>query len=379
MLLFHTPLSARIGVLQTEARRGDLPILVFVAAAPDVWGFVYRVHNVVVELRRRGVSAHWFTLEEVLEVPWRDVSLGGICIYRIPWGDRLKSVYRVASEIGAPIFFDIDDWVFSDRAVLEQERLLGLDRSGDSVKVPIETARGYLRAMQAADEIVVSTGALQELVKEDVGRPSRLLRNFPSFNTRSRSAMLTDDVVRAVDLPPRVLYLSGTASHTDDFATFWSGIVEFLRAEPSCKLRIVGPLAARVEWLRDSSQVEHFPFTHPQHLAWHLQGALVNLAPLRASLFNQSKSALKHFEAALAAVPTIASPTIEFERVIDHGRSGWLATSHDEVASALSEAYRDALDRRSVGRTARDKALGAYSDDWIWTEISAAYLDKGQV
>jgi glycosyltransferase involved in cell wall biosynthesis len=51
----------------------------------------------------------------------------------------------------------------------------------------------------------------------------------------------------------------------------------------------------------------------------------VNLAPLEVgNPFCEAKSELKYFEAALAGVPTIASPTGPYRRAIRHGETGFL-------------------------------------------------------
>ena len=57
----------------------------------------------------------------------------------------------------------------------------------------------------------------------------------------------------------------------------------------------------------------------------------INLAPLEVgNPFCEAKSELKFFDAALVNVPTVASPTGPFRRAIDHGRTGFLATSGDD-------------------------------------------------
>jgi hypothetical protein len=84
----------------------------------------------------------------------------------------------------------------------------------------------------------------------------------------------------------------------------------------------------------------------------------VNLAPLvPGSVFNESKSAIKWLEAALVGTPTIAMPTQPFAEVIQHGRTGLLATTQDEWAEGLHRLLDDDLERTRIGNQAGRHAL----------------------
>jgi hypothetical protein len=87
----------------------------------------------------------------------------------------------------------------------------------------------------------------------------------------------------------------------------------------------------------------------------------ISLAPLEfGNIFCESKSNLKFFEAALAGVPTIASPAEPFASVIKSGENGFLAASHEEWVDALEKLIAEPQLRNRLAKKAKDFSLWHY-------------------
>ena len=87
----------------------------------------------------------------------------------------------------------------------------------------------------------------------------------------------------------------------------------------------------------------------------------IHLAPLEVgNLFCEAKSELKFYDAALVDVPIVASPTGPFRRAIDHGKTGFLATSGDDWYLYLKKLVQDPALREQLGRNAYIAALAAF-------------------
>ena len=87
----------------------------------------------------------------------------------------------------------------------------------------------------------------------------------------------------------------------------------------------------------------------------------VHLAPLEVgNPFCEAKSELKFYDAALVNVPIVASPTGPFRRAIDHGKTGFLATSGDDWYLYLKKLVQDPALREQLGRNAYIAALAAF-------------------
>jgi len=87
----------------------------------------------------------------------------------------------------------------------------------------------------------------------------------------------------------------------------------------------------------------------------------INIAPLELKPFCHAKSELKYFEAALLEIPTIASQTITFQNIIDHGKNGFLAQSANEWFNLLEMLVNDKKIRDRTGRNAFTHVLWHFS------------------
>ena len=110
-----------------------------------------------------------------------------------------------------------------------------------------------------------------------------------------------------------------------------------LAARPQARLRLGGHLLPHPALAAVADRIERLPF-----LPWHemlavLATADVQLAPLRLDdPFSDAKSEVKYLEAGALGVPTVASPTDAFRRVIRHGVNGLLAATRSRLGDAAS-------------------------------------------
>jgi hypothetical protein len=165
----------------------------------------------------------------------------------------------------------------------------------------------------------------------------------------------------------RIGYAGGSRTHQRDFAQVAPALARILAERPHCRLvlfrdprsgegvvladefDVLLPVSAQIEW-RDMVELSALP--------GELARFDINLAPLEPdNIFCAAKSELKYFEAALAGVPTIASPVGRLGRAIEHGRTGLLAADDAEWYEALRQLLDDAPLRRRMGRDAYHDAL----------------------
>ena len=86
-----------------------------------------------------------------------------------------------------------------------------------------------------------------------------------------------------------------------------------------------------------------------------------NLMPLQANVFTDCKSELKYFEAAAVGTLSIASPSANYRRAVQHGSLGYIARAH-EWERVLMQAMQDGERYTEIACRARDDALARY--DW---------------
>ena len=173
-----------------------------------------------------------------------------------------------------------------------------------------------------------------------------------------------DDVVR-------IGYACGTRTHQRDFAVAAPAIARVIKECPRCRLVLFLDkdelptilLREFPELRKIAKQVEWRPMVPLAELPNELARFDVNIAPLDVgNLFCEAKSELKFFEAAIAGVPTVASPTGPFRRAIRHGETGFLAATTNQWYASL---------RRLVGDPRlQSRVAAAAFQDVLWTNGS---------
>jgi GT2 family glycosyltransferase/glycosyltransferase involved in cell wall biosynthesis len=275
-----------------------------------------------------------------------------VVLHRVSFDERVAAFLQEARGRGKPVLFDTDDLLF-DPELVEQLSGLGSMRASDRAQVP-ETFKRQQETLVACDAVLVSTEPLREAA-------SKLhAQVFVRPNTVSMEMVAQADAAlarRHVEEERRdsvtLAYFSGTPTHDRDFLAAADAVLSALERSDAVRLVTVGPLSLDPRFARFRARIEQIPFEPWWRLPEILAAVDVNLAPLEAdNPFTAAKSCLKYLEAALVAVPTVASPRTDFLRVIEHGGNGLLAETPDEWEGALGELVGSAERRREVGRAA---------------------------
>jgi glycosyltransferase involved in cell wall biosynthesis len=360
-------------VAQLEAIYGDLaasrnraaparPRSVLFVGGMDGAPFRYRVEHLVNALSGLGIpaTARFHRDEEAL-------SLAGtheiVVLNRIPWDRFTARIVARAREAGAVLVFAVDDLVFEPD--LEITALAGLDRS--VVRDYRKGLRLFRKTLLACDAFLGSTEMLAEAARE-AGKPA-----FVHPNTLSPELIRISAAARAAaaaerdrrpDRPLRIGYFSGSYAHDCDFAVVAGVLARVFKDHLGVQLVLGGHLQIPKVLLPYADRIERLPFVDWRELPVLLARVDVNLAPLETpSRFNDAKSALKWFEAAVAGVATIASPTAAFRAAVRNGENGLLASTEAEWESALRALLDDPALRRRVADAACVDALVHHSPD----------------
>ncbi len=91
----------------------------------------------------------------------------------------------------------------------------------------------------------------------------------------------------------------------------------------------------------------------------------VGIMPLTDGPWERGKCGFKLVQYMASAAPAIASPVGANSAILQHGVTGYLASSSDEWVNALTRLARSAELRRTMGEAARRRAESHYSTDVI--------------
>jgi len=378
----HTPALAAPDHVPVRAPMADLqpadvalpapdgrPRALFVSGEDHTPGNVYRVERYAETARHLGFDACW---KPVAFVDHEDlVGLSFVVIWRAPFTEHIERVVKISRDEGAVVIYDVDDLMFRPE--------LGIARIIDAIRVQKLSEDAvqafYLRIFKALRECDVVTCPTEELAHQlhQLGRAAAVLPNGfdEAAHAISRRAMqewadVKDDLLR-------IGYASGTRTHQRDFAVAVPAIARVLRENAQARLTLFVDLSSgegvvlanEFPELADvSDRIEWRGLVPLADLPKELARFTINIAPLEVgNEFCESKSELKFFEAALAGVPTVASPTGPFKRAILQGVTGLLAETEAQWYQALTALLGDAGNRSRMAQAAYHASLALFGPE----------------
>ncbi len=350
----YAEMRPRGGLRLAAAPAPDLGPVLFLAGC-DGAPFRYRVTHLGDALATRGIASRalWWSDPDV---PAAIAAARIVVVYRVPMSPWLDACLGYARALGKPLVFSCDDLLF-DAAATPHDALAALPEN-QRTWWRAATAR-YAATLRACDAFLATTEPLAAAATR-LGVPSFVVRN----GLGERGLAVAETLRKTLYEPASsttptgavtLTYLSGTTMHELDFAVVAPVLARVLAARPGARLRLGGHLLPHAALAPFAARIERLPV-----LPWHdmfaaLATSDVQLAPLRlGDAFSDAKSEVKYLEAGVLGVPTIASPTDAFRRVIRHGENGLLATTAREWEASLLGLIDDAGLRRRLGNRARD-------------------------
>ena len=365
----------------TLAPSGKPLHVVFVSGEANTPGHKYRITRWAEAARQGGATASVHPIQMVDphldEVARADL----LYLWRAPWTPEVERLVDAARAGGTPILFDCDDLMFEPH-LATVEVIDGIRSQGyDAVAVQAMYAR-VNQTLQAADYCSAPTQPLARRMRR-YWKPTFVLPNGFDEEVLLRSRLAARRKRANPESVVRIGYAAGSKTHQKDFGLCAGAVARVLREHPECRL----VLFASGEWpVMDIAEFPMFEGLEAQ-IEWRqlvpiadlpdeLARFDVNLAPVEVgNLFCESKSELKFFEAALAGVTTIASPTEPFRTCIRDGETGFLASSEDEWYAALKRLVSDSWLRWKMSSDAYYDSAADYGPERR-TELFLSVLDQ---
>ena len=259
---------------------------------------------------------------------------------------------------GITVLYEVDDWLHGVRK---------LERHAHKDHFSRDEVAAYELCMRAADGIICST--------------EWLARRYRSLNPRTWVCRNGIDARRfELTRPPRphvgVGWAGGTG-HTASVKPWVQEVGAVMRHRAEVHFVSVGQPFA--QWLEPEFGAERclaIPFTALEVYPSAMTHFDVALAPAGKGGYFQGKSDLRWLEASALGIPTIADPGVYPE--IEHGVTGFHASTPQEMGAILGELVADEALRRRVGEAAQAHVLehrtaqvaaGAWAD--VLREVAA--------
>lgn len=355
-----TPADAPVSPAAQERRPAPVSKFALIVSGCPGDSFRYRAEHHAEQLGLCGLSADVALFDEV-EYD-RALSRYALFVFhRVPVTPAIEAFLSTARGIGKLVLFDTDDLVF-DEAHLGEIKALEL-MSPEERALYADGVRRYGKTLSLTMGALATTDSLAAAIRAAFPRlPVEVHRNAVSGEMAAQAAAALANVPRPDDDWVRIAYFSGTRTHNHDFAVCLPALLRLLETRPRVRLMLVGHLDLPEALRPFRSRLEIVPLVPWQELPALYRRADVNLAPLELdNRFTQAKSELKYYEAALLAVPTVASDLPSFRHAITHGANGYLCRTPEEWNAALEALVDDPTLRRRMGEAARADVLERYT------------------
>lgn len=313
----------------------------------------YRVYDQVDFLTRQGILADIYsygTLEELLAAPFYDL----LVIFRANNGaePQMKALLSSYRKNQIPILYDVDDNLL-ERCTNEERKMVAA-------------------TIQWCDAMTVSTSYLAEVYRKAFGKkcdvvPITISKVQYAAAQSLRKKRNTTQHKEAVFIS----YLSGSNSHDADFREISPALERILSRHPQVRLVVVGLLTLPRELEPYSNQILRKEYMPPLDLLALTAEMDINLAPLTLDSFNQGKGETKITEAALVEVVTVASPIQSYQKLINHGVNGFIASTLEEWEWILERLVIDGDLRQKTGHKSYEDFVPMYCLEHVGHQLVA--------
>ena len=342
--------------------------IVYVSGEPDTPGHQYRVARYVTAAEANDCSVVWMRGDELPERIDELWCADLLILWRTSWSDHLATAVEMMRQRRKRVVFDVDDLVVDPD--LAQIAIIDGIRSRFLTEHAVHGHFSAIRDTMLAADVCFATTEELALHMRKRDKIVHVLPNGFDYATHNLSRRAARRWRRErADRLIRLGYAGGSRTHQRDLGVAIEAIAGLLREVPECRLVLY-----RTENGKPAIDIEEYPalLDLTDRIEWRAFRPLVelpeemarfdvNLAPLETgNPFCEAKSELKFFEAALVGVPTVASPTGPYRRVIAHGKTGFLAASADDWYGYLRMLIEDPALRDRVGRAAYHEALARF-------------------
>jgi glycosyltransferase involved in cell wall biosynthesis len=346
--------------------------IVYISGEPDTPGHTYRVERHIDAATLLGHHASWMRVGDVPSRIREITECNALIIWRAPHEGLLDTAIDAARNAGARVIFDVDDLIVEP--ALATSDVIDAIRSNDIDPGSVAELYGRFRHTAGRADFCTCTTAELGHFLQAMGKPVHVVPNgFDARTLRVSRNEARRHLLSEPDELVRIGYAAGTHTHQRDMRLAAKALARVLTEFPECRLVLfrdtttgrpmVDPdefaaLRAHrnsLEW-RSSVSLADLPF--------ELARLDINIVPIEMSNpYCEAKSELKYFEAALAGVCTVASPTGPLSRVIRDGETGLLARNDREWHSALRQLIRDGSLRRRMATAAYHDVLWQFGPE----------------
>ena len=334
----------------------------------------YRVVQKLELLHGQGIDCHMSHVDDQVRVYQLMQTATHLLLYRVASSPVVDGYLAEARRLGLVLAYDIDDPIFDAETYRENRNLETLSEA--EREQLLDSAVMHLEVMRECQHQFVSTCGMAERVKALLGVEAAIWPNVVDAET-AQLAEQHEDRLPAAREETVVAYMSGSRAHDRDFESVAPVLAEMLEQHPTVVLMLVGYVEVPACLEPYGDRLRRIPFGNYHEYFAALARAQIVVVPLLIDRFNECKSAIRFYEAALLNIPVVASRVGQFSEVIEPGVNGFLAADADEWRTALATLLGDAPLRHRVGEAARATVSAQHTMAAIAPGVLPALAEMG--
>jgi glycosyltransferase involved in cell wall biosynthesis len=273
--------------------------------------------------------------------PEKELDGKDLLIFQRPSEPKFTEWQKVAKRMGIPTIVEMDDDLFN------------IPRHSPAFWYYSQAAvqKTVLTLLDETNSIICSTQPLQQIINAYVGRSD--IRICPNHLHPVIWGSDQFTGIQPLENKTTVIGWQGTSTHDVDFKEALPAIKQVMEEHP-VMIRFFGGVPESIRGEIPGNRFQWMPWKDFVHYPKTLRRLNfdIGLAPITNSKFNQSKSNIKWLEYSALKIPTIASRVFPYEKSIDHGVTGFLASNTEEWYNALKKLILDAESRHEMAQRA---------------------------
>ena len=339
--------------------------------------FRYRAYNVIQTMKDNNkYNVHCFLYEELNELYSILDNLDLVILQRAYWSFELESFVTILKENNINVIFDMDDLIYHPRYVPEYLNNISL-YSEELLNYFFSYSKRLELMAQMCDGLIVTTETLHDYVKKDFNKPVWVFHNYLNLEQEKASENIVELKKDSYSNEKFLIgYFSGSYSHKRDLEIVESALLKLMDKYEDIYLKIVGYmiLPKKLQKLKDDGRILFSDLVSFEELQYEIGKVDLNIVPLQKYKFNECKSELKYFEAAIVNTLTLATDIASYKNCIEDGVDGFLSDEYSWFEK-MEYIYLNYQNLQDIVDNARNKCLREYGSNEQESHLEKMYDD----
>ncbi len=276
--------------------------------------------------------------------------------YRMPLNKSIKKYVDILRKRNEKIIYSIDDLLFDKSSLKSLSWFKKLSKNEQ--KRLLKNADGILQFLKIADLGIASTENLAEKMRKYVKKRVLVLENTYSQKDYRLSKKLYKKYPKKITLG----FFSGSYTHNGDLELIADDIAKILKQHKNVHLLIGGRVKIPKPLEIYKNQINLVPFLNLTGYIKALSKITILLNPLVINEHNLSKSEIKIIHGGLLARVAVATKTPAFEKIINHGKNGFLIKQNQNWYDVLNKLLsKNDLEMERFGKNLRNDIITKYN------------------